>query len=123
MRANHITVTDQETGQSRTFGPNEDLPSWAEKIIQKGNPDALLEVPEDEDEAATPGSGLTADDLIGVPGGDEDPLMKRTHDDLVMGASQWGAEGVSASNKKAELAAAIRAAGYEGDGTDLLDGE
>lgn len=111
MRSNcYITVTNPETGESKTFAPDEDLPDWAVEIIQDGNPDALLDSSEKDQ------------DLIGTPV-EEDPLMKRTHDDLVKGAEQWGAEGVSYNNKKADLAAAIRAAGYEGDGTDLLDGE
>lgn len=104
MRNTYVTIHNPETGESRTFAPDEDLPDWAQDGLT--NPD-VYDVPAD-------------DDLIG---GGEDPLMKRTHDDLVKASDLWEATGVSKSNTKAELAAAIRAAGYEGDGSDLLDGE
>lgn len=113
MRSGYITVHHPETGESKTYGPEDELPDWAEEIIQEGNPQALL----DDSDPSTEES-----DLIGG-GPEEDPLMKRTHVELVLASEQWDATGVSASNKKAELVAAIRAAGYEGDGSDLLDGE
>jgi len=57
-------------------------------------------------------------DLIGAT---EDPLMKRKHDELVLAAEMLDAPGVSSQSKKADLVAAIRAAGYTGDGDDLFD--
>ena len=122
MRSGHVTAHNLETGETKTFAPGDDLPDWAEKFIKEGNPDALQDA-EEKDQAPVPGPSQ-GEDLIGNPsGGDDDPLMKRSKDDLVTGAEQWSAQGVSDSNTKAELAAAIRTAGYEGDGSDLLDGE
>jgi hypothetical protein len=111
----HVTVTNTDTGESKTFSPDDDLPDWAAKIVKEGN-SGVLETPDEEDQAPTPGpSQSVGDDLIGDAGGSEDSLMKRSKDDLVTLAEQEGAQGVSDSNTKAELAAAIRATGYDGE--------
>lgn len=69
MRSSSITVHNPDTGESKTFGPEDELPAWATKAVKAGNPDALKDV-DDPDEVPTPGPGQTeADDLIG--GGDE----------------------------------------------------
>lgn len=111
----NVTVHNLDNGESGTFGPGDELPAWAEEAIT--NPDVWEDVTEEED----------------IIGGDEeeeeeeeeedDPLMKRTKDDLLLASIQWDVEGVSENNTKAEISAAIRAAGYEGDGSDLLDEE
>jgi hypothetical protein len=114
----NVTVHNPESGESATFGPNDDLPGWAEKIVKAGNPDVLKDA-EEQDETPVPGPSQAEADLIGSPGGGEDPLMGRTKADLVAAAEQVGAADVSDSNTKAELVAAIRATGYDGDGSDL----
>lgn len=116
----NVTVHNLDTGESGTFGPDDELPSWAADLIT--NEDVYDDT--EAEDAPVPGPSQAEGDLIGqTGGGSDDPLMKRSKDDLVAGAEEWGAEGVTDSNNKAELAAAIRAAGYEGDGSDLLEGE
>jgi hypothetical protein len=112
-RQSYVTVHNPETGESQTFGPDDELPSWAEEIVKEGNPDAFAS-PAEEDQAPVPGPSQGEDDLIGDASG-EDSLMRRNKDDLLALAEQEGAASVSDSNTKAEIASAIRATGYDGE--------
>ncbi len=63
----NVTVHNPETGESRTFGPDDDVPAWATKLITNEN---VYKTP-DEDQAPVPGPGQGEADLIGdVDGGD-----------------------------------------------------
>lgn len=104
MRNTYVTLHNPDTGESRTFAPEEKLPRWAQEALT--NPD-VYDAPREEP------------DLIGGV----DPLMERNKAELLNASEQWGVEGVSDSNTKAEIVEAIRSAGYDGDGSDLPTGK
>jgi hypothetical protein len=120
VRSTYVTVHNPETGESRTFAPDEDLPGWAEEIVREGNPDVLRDEGEEDSGRPVPGpSQNSVQDLIGSTEGAEDDLMYLKKDRLLEVAEATGADSVSDANTKAEIVAAIRETGYDGDGSDL----
>ena len=57
--ASYVNVTNPETGAAATFGPDDDLPSWAEQAIT--NPKAWSETDEAVSLEADPGAGRSGD--------------------------------------------------------------
>ncbi len=70
-RNTYVTAHNPETGESGTFGPDDDLPGWADKAITNKD---VYETPK-EDQAPVPGPSQGAEDLIG---GGEEEEPKRT---------------------------------------------
>jgi hypothetical protein len=62
-RNTYVTVHNPETGESKTFAPDDELPDWASDAIT--NPD--VHDTEEKEQAPVPGPSQSVDDLIGEP--------------------------------------------------------
>jgi hypothetical protein len=114
----HVHIPHPETGAAVDFGPGDDLPEWAVDAIT--NPDVWDTGEDEADDGPVPGPSQRRESRSGfTPEGDDDPLAGLSKTALLAAAEAWDADGVSDKSNRAQIAAALRAAGYEGDGSDL----
>lgn len=82
--ASYVNVTDPETGAAATFGPDDEVPEWAEKVItnpkawaaDEPSPEVSLETSVEYQPETEPGASREAEDNLaagGQPDGDEAP--------------------------------------------------